>query len=218
MTKFKCTTTHKDHGELTTTVEINRDNDFVPVYDEIADAAALDLASRYVDYESFGSDSDYSDRLDEVADEFTVIWLDLITDQPRQRYAIYGRYSNDESGTWSDHVEATNCDEAEFIARQTMADNERADRDDPDQFMLVMEEIEIEECYPEPVTKDEALALIAEYGKLYDGLSDMIESGRVTRADIPDDYQWLADTLHRLAPQIDKITDALKAAEKADAS
>ena len=29
------------------------------------------------------------------------------------------------------------------------------------------------------------------YGRLHDGLSDMIESGRLTAADIPDDYDWL---------------------------
>lgn len=33
------------------------------------------------------------------------------------------------------------------------------------------------------------------YGKLHDGLSDMIEEGRLTEADIPDDYQWLVETL-----------------------
>ena len=33
------------------------------------------------------------------------------------------------------------------------------------------------------------------YEKLHDGLSDMIESGRLTEADIPDDYAWLVRTL-----------------------
>jgi predicted protein tyrosine phosphatase len=33
------------------------------------------------------------------------------------------------------------------------------------------------------------------YEKLHDGLSDMIEGGRLTEADIPDDYQWLVETL-----------------------
>ena len=33
------------------------------------------------------------------------------------------------------------------------------------------------------------------YERLHDGLSDMIEDGRLTEADIPDDYQWLVETL-----------------------
>ena len=40
---------------------------------------------------------------------------------------------------------------------------------------------------------------LAEYRKLADGLSDMIESGRLQRSDIPDDYQWLADQLCKIA-------------------
>lgn len=36
--------------------------------------------------------------------------------------------------------------------------------------------------------KDERLEA---YRKLYDGLSDMVEDGRLTRADHPDDYEWL---------------------------
>lgn len=36
--------------------------------------------------------------------------------------------------------------------------------------------------------KDERLEA---YRKLYDGLSDMVESRRVTREDIPEDYEWL---------------------------
>ena len=42
------------------------------------------------------------------------------------------------------------------------------------------------------------------YARLHDGLSDMIEGGRLTEDDIPDDYQWLADALANLAPHIDK--------------
>ena len=36
-----------------------------------------------------------------------------------------------------------------------------------------------------------AISLYSAYGKLHDGLSDMIEGGRLTEADIPDDYKWL---------------------------
>jgi hypothetical protein len=37
--------------------------------------------------------------------------------------------------------------------------------------------------------------LLVLYAKLHDGLSDMVESGRLTEADIPDDYQWLVEAL-----------------------
>ena len=37
------------------------------------------------------------------------------------------------------------------------------------------------------------------YEQLHDGLSDMIESGRLTEADIPEDYTWLVESLAHLA-------------------
>lgn len=37
--------------------------------------------------------------------------------------------------------------------------------------------------------------LLVAYRALHDGLSDMIESGRLTEADCPDDYAWLVDRL-----------------------
>ena len=46
--------------------------------------------------------------------------------------------------------------------------------------------------------KDYAKALVA-YGKLHDGLSEMIEEFRLRESDIPDDYQWLVTSLSRLA-------------------
>lgn len=41
--------------------------------------------------------------------------------------------------------------------------------------------------------------LLDEYRKLHDGLSDMVEGGRLREADIPDDYQWLVSSLEKLA-------------------
>jgi hypothetical protein len=37
------------------------------------------------------------------------------------------------------------------------------------------------------------------YRKLHNGLSDMIEDGRLKEADIPDDYKWLVESLAHLA-------------------
>jgi predicted RNA-binding Zn-ribbon protein involved in translation (DUF1610 family) len=33
------------------------------------------------------------------------------------------------------------------------------------------------------------------YGDLHDGLSDMVEGGRLTEAKVPDDYRWVVDSL-----------------------
>lgn len=42
-------------------------------------------------------------------------------------------------------------------------------------------------------------SLLPKYRALHDGLSDMIEEGRLNEADIPDDYRWLVDTLVEIA-------------------
>lgn len=42
-------------------------------------------------------------------------------------------------------------------------------------------------------------ALLRSYLNLHDRLSDMIESGRLKEADIPDDYAWLVESLASLA-------------------
>lgn len=43
-----------------------------------------------------------------------------------------------------------------------------------------------------------ALNLVREYQRLHDGLSDMIEEGRLVNSDIPDDFKWLADSLEKI--------------------
>lgn len=40
--------------------------------------------------------------------------------------------------------------------------------------------------------------MLAAYRSLHNGLSDMIEEGRLKESDIPDDYRWLVDTLVKL--------------------
>lgn len=40
---------------------------------------------------------------------------------------------------------------------------------------------------------------LEEYRKLHDGLSDMIEGGRLREQDVPDGYQWLVESLAKLA-------------------
>jgi hypothetical protein len=49
------------------------------------------------------------------------------------------------------------------------------------------------------LTDHQKNVLLAAYGKLHDGLSEMIEEGRLREADIPDDYQWLVKQLTHIA-------------------
>ena len=51
-------------------------------------------------------------------------------------------------------------------------------------------------------------SLLSHYRKLHDGLSDMIESGRLTEADIEDDYQWLVHMLERAVYLDDQAAQA----------
>ena len=48
------------------------------------------------------------------------------------------------------------------------------------------------------------------YSKLHDGLSDMVEEGRLSEAEIPDDYQWLVEQLADGRPE-DAVTKLFKA-------
>lgn len=48
------------------------------------------------------------------------------------------------------------------------------------------------------MSNDEEHEVLLAYGCLHDGLSDMIEGGRLKEADIPDDYQWLVKELTEL--------------------
>ena len=50
-----------------------------------------------------------------------------------------------------------------------------------------------------PTTKQGTKDLLRDYMNLHDGLSDMIENGRLRQEHIPDDYTWLVETLARLA-------------------
>jgi hypothetical protein len=47
----------------------------------------------------------------------------------------------------------------------------------------------------QPIGTTQAMDLLKRYQRLHDGLSDMVESGRLTEADIPDDYDWLVNSM-----------------------
>lgn len=54
-------------------------------------------------------------------------------------------------------------------------------------------------AWKDHLRKQDFRGVAENYEQLHDGLSDMIESGRLTEADIPEDYTWLVKSLAHLA-------------------
>lgn len=156
--KFEFALNHADHGEVRTTVEVAATSSFADHYAEMVHQAQKNVASRFVNYESFSSDSAYSTRLGEVGDEFSVKAFGLFADADAVRWAYLGEHSTDALSPCNDYVMAKTHEEAIFQAKFMMAINESADPDDHEEFEGVMQEITISDCYQEPVTLDEATA------------------------------------------------------------
>jgi hypothetical protein len=168
-TTFVLDLSHPEHGTQETQVTIAADGGFHMHYeDDIAPQARKNVASRFVDYESFGSGSAYADRLEEVGDVFKITGIAFVDvpARPDIRFAVRGNYSTDEQGDWSDWIMASDKERAEFLARWTMAENERADPSSEHDFQITMEEIEIKECYPEPFTKDELAKFVGTIARM----------------------------------------------------
>lgn len=49
------------------------------------------------------------------------------------------------------------------------------------------------------------LAILGDYRRLHDMLSDMIEGGRLKEADIPDDYEAIVEQLAKLANALEDV-------------
>jgi hypothetical protein len=161
--KFGVKLEHKTHGIIETKVDLPdiAENDSLhDQWEHIVSTAQKNAASRYVHFESFGNDSAYLERLEEVGCEFDVIAVLAESEQPDKRWAVFGHYSKDDGGTWSGHVEAPTYQIADFYARLAMAINEYEGQTDVDpvDFHITMDEIQIFDLYEEPVTKDEAIA------------------------------------------------------------
>jgi len=141
-------------------VDANKTYDAYSVSDMIEDVrecagfARRRAAGTYlVDYDSFGSESAYLNRVDEVVEEMKVTGVYIAG--PSKRYAVSGIYS-DGGGDWYDWVEATSDAEAVFQAKWSMAENQGSDpAEDFEYFLDAMDGIEITSYAPEPVTKDE---------------------------------------------------------------
>jgi len=150
----------KGRNTIEMKVDANQAYDAYAVSDMIEDVrecagfARKRAAGTYlVDYDSFGSESAYLNRVDEVAEEMKVIGVYIAG--PSKRYAVSGIYS-DGGGSWHDWVEATDDAEAIFQAKWSMAENQGSDpAEDLDYFLNRMDDIEITSYGLEPVTKDE---------------------------------------------------------------
>ncbi len=156
MTKFTIKLKHSIHGEVETVVEIGATESFEDHYADFARQALKNAASRYVDYDSFGNDSAYLERLETVAEEFKLVSVSILRNAPIHRYAVSGEYSTDR-GRWDDWVMASKEADARFAAKWQMANNEGSDPNDIDDFQTTMEDITINDCYPQPVTVDEGV-------------------------------------------------------------
>jgi hypothetical protein len=47
----------------------------------------------------------------------------------------------------------------------------------------------------QPTGSPQMMDLLKRYQRLHDGLSEMVESGRLTEADVPEDYDWLVNSM-----------------------
>jgi len=79
------------------------------------------LASRFVDFDLYDSDSAYLDELDRVSERFFTACVQ-VTGAKSRDYTAEGIYPND-GGLWSDNVSGVNESEAKFQAAWAMAEN-----------------------------------------------------------------------------------------------
>lgn len=146
--------------ETTVSSDELEDVDFLPGdYDGFVEAlreAALQVrknvaGGHLVDYDSFGNDSAYLDRIDEVVEEITIVSAGL--QGPAIRYLAEGKYPGREGNLWSEHVEGVCEAEAIYQARDIMASNMEWDEDF---FKRIdkLDEIYVE-VSPAPASKDE---------------------------------------------------------------
>lgn len=89
-------------------------------FEEIDLEARKKIASRVVDYDSFGSDSAYLDRIDEVAECYYLEFLS-IEGAKDFLFDVEGVYQDDQ--LWGETVSAINRDEARLHAKWIMASN-----------------------------------------------------------------------------------------------
>ncbi|MPR06313.1 hypothetical protein [Microvirga tunisiensis] len=121
---------------------------------EAGQAACKSVAASQTDFDAFDNDSAYLETIDRRAGACIVENISKVGTPVR--FSVYGLYSND-GGAWSDCVFGVDHEDAMFDAKWQMAENQGSsvERDGLEDFLDTMEGIEITDCIPEPVTKDE---------------------------------------------------------------
>lgn len=127
---------------------------------EAAREARRTFATHFVNYDAYDSDSEYADMLAKVGERFTVEGMGKPGDA--FRHSVYGLYGDPrEEGTWADWVHGVDRADAEFQAKWQMALNCGAEpKEDFEQFLATMSDMEITDCAPEALTRDEAIGLL----------------------------------------------------------
>lgn len=200
---FEFTVEHDDlpknkYGLRSVETTVESDATFSPDdYDGFVEAmreAALQVrknvaGGHLVDYDSFGNDSAYLDRVDQVAEEMTIVSGGLRGQTVR--YMADGKYPGRDGNLWSDHVEGVCEAEALYQARDIMATNMGWDED----FLKRLDKLDDihVEVLPEPVSKDEfkdalrALAIVAIEADLHgEALDRAVEILRLSGVEIAD--------------------------------
>lgn len=115
------------------------------------------------------------------------------------RYSVIAARDGD---TYHDEVSADNQEEAETKAREQLAEawhmqselKQAREEGDESAFDAELDGFAVDPDERSTMTLNAAQL----YRQLADGLSDMIEGGRLTVGDIPDDYQWLVNLLEKI--------------------
>lgn len=125
---------------------------FVEAMREAAEQVRKNVAGGYlVDYDSFGNDSAYLDRIDAVCEEMTIVSAGL--KGTALRYLAEGKYPGREGNLWSEQVSGVCSAEALYQARDLMASNMKW-TEDFFKRLDMLDEIYVE-VNPEPASKDE---------------------------------------------------------------
>jgi hypothetical protein len=150
----------------------------------IAAEARKNLASRTIEYESYNSDSQYMDDLDRKAESYTLVSIGK--NGVKKTFEVDGLYS-DQSGPWTDDVQAVDEDEAHFQGAWQMSLNAGEDPAHEGDFLDGLDDHTIHHAALRPIrTEDLATAVL--------GLIDAHRSGHGIEAEIA----GLADMVARL--------------------
>lgn len=140
---------------------------------DISIEARKKYAATLVDYDSFGSDSAYLDRIDKIADDRLTIGS-LTKAGEMTPFLVDGVYSDDQ--LWSDRIDGVDAEDAAFSARWIMAVNEGARPKEFESFLDTMLDQKVFSCRPDPVSFDDLLEMIRTHVSTQPNAPDFVSS------------------------------------------